>query len=349
MSWTNATAATGVTRSHHGGVSAATDGGDGAAPVSHRATLNGTVNPNGSSTTALFDYGLTISYGSQATASPVPGSGTAPVAVSAAITGLTCNTPYRFRIVGTNANTTNGTDATFTTATCPPPTAGSSLQFDGVDARARFTVLPAMTVFTVEGWVKRTADSGRYETFLSNANSSYGQETVGVYVDGGNADCGSSPPDQFAWAYTKVGGGWFFQCSGVTASLNVWHHIAVTRDSSNTARIFVDGVLRGTTTNAAAPTTSTGAFGIGNAGDALGEHFAGLLDEAHQQRRATRARSHPDHSARNGCKTRSPYHLDEGSGQALADSSGNARNGFLGTSSAVESVDPLCPTDSRVH
>jgi hypothetical protein len=86
------------------------------------ATLNGTVNPNGGSTTARFDYGLTTSYSTQPTASPAPGSGTSPVAVSATITGLSCNTLYHFRVVGINANTTNGTDLTFTTASCPPPT-----------------------------------------------------------------------------------------------------------------------------------------------------------------------------------------------------------------------------------
>ena len=45
------------------------------------------------------------------------GSGTA---VSAAVSGLACNTLYHFRAVGANGNgTTNGTDLTFTTAACP--------------------------------------------------------------------------------------------------------------------------------------------------------------------------------------------------------------------------------------
>ena len=98
-------------------------------------------------------------------------------------------------------------------------------------------------------------------------------------MDGGNADCGSSPPDQFAWAYTKTGGGWFTQCSGVTANLNAWHHIAATRDASNTARLFVDGVLKATATSTAAPTSSTGFLGIGDAGDAVTEYFPGWIDE----------------------------------------------------------------------
>jgi hypothetical protein len=250
----------------------------------------------------------------------------------------------------TASNVTGSATATATLTVNAAP-AGSSLKFDGSSQRARFTTLPAMTVFTVEGWVKRTADSGRYETFFSNADSSYGQETVGMYVDGGNADCGSSPADQFAWAYTKVGGGWFFQCSGVSATLNVWHHIAVTRDSSNAARIFIDGVLRGTVAGTAAPTSSTGAFGIGDAGDALDEYFTGLLDEVRVSNnvRYTSTFTPQTTPFATDANTTALYHLNEGTGQTLADSSGNNRNGFLGTSSAVESIDPQWSTDSNVH
>jgi hypothetical protein len=208
-----------------------------------------------------------------------------------------------------------------------------------------------MTVFTAEGWIKRTSDTGRYETFFSNAASGYNQETVGIYVDGGNADCGSSPSDQFAWAYTKVGSGWFFQCSGVSAALNVWHHIAVTRDSANATRIFINGVLRNTVSGTAAPTTSTGAFGIGTAGDAVTEFFAGLLDEI-------RISSVPRYSSTftpqstpfaTDATTIALYHLDEATGQVLTDASGNNRNGVLGASSGVEAVDPQRSTDTPVH
>ena len=86
------------------------------------ATLNGTVSSNGASTTVTFDYGLTASYGSTATASTSPLAATASnTAVSAAITGLTCNTTYHFRVRGVNsAGTTNGSDLTFTTTACLP-------------------------------------------------------------------------------------------------------------------------------------------------------------------------------------------------------------------------------------
>jgi hypothetical protein len=92
------------------------------------ATSNGTVNPNGKSTTALFQYGLTSSYGG-ATASQAVGSGTAAVSISAPLSGLSCGTVYHFRAVGTNADgTVNGSDMTLTTSACapPPPTVTTS-------------------------------------------------------------------------------------------------------------------------------------------------------------------------------------------------------------------------------
>ena len=88
------------------------------------ATLNGTVSSNGGSTTVTFAYGLTTSYGSTATASTSPlASNASNSSVSAAVTGLTCNTLYHFRVAATNSKgTTNGSDLTFTTSACPPPT-----------------------------------------------------------------------------------------------------------------------------------------------------------------------------------------------------------------------------------
>jgi hypothetical protein len=221
------------------------------------------------------------------------------------------------------------------------------LLFNGINSRARFGVLSAMTVFTVEGWVKRSAHTGRYETFFSNAANGYGQESFGVYVDGANADCGSSPPEQFAWAYTKTGGGWFFQCSGVSAALNTWYHVAVTRDNAGTARIFVNGALLNTSTNTPAPTASSGAFGIGEAADAVTEFFPGGLDEIRISNIARYPASFTTQTANfvTDANTVALYHLDEGSGQTLSDASGNGHNGVLGTTPAVEPADPTWSTD----
>ncbi len=81
------------------------------------AVLNGSVNPNGTSMTVTFEYGLTPAYGTVVTATQSPVSGSGDQAVSATLTGLTPNTTYHFHAVGNNtAGITDGGDLMFTTA-----------------------------------------------------------------------------------------------------------------------------------------------------------------------------------------------------------------------------------------
>jgi hypothetical protein len=79
------------------------------------ATLNSYVNPNGLATTIYFQYGLTTSYGSSTS---LGGIGTAAGNYGFAVSGLSQNTTYHFRIVAYNSSgTTYGNDLTFTTST----------------------------------------------------------------------------------------------------------------------------------------------------------------------------------------------------------------------------------------
>jgi len=88
------------------------------------ATLNGTVNANNAETAVKFEYGTTTAYGTTVTADQSPVTGDSNTSVSKAISGLTENTTYHYRVVGQNAEgTTNGADMTFTTATAPTPPA----------------------------------------------------------------------------------------------------------------------------------------------------------------------------------------------------------------------------------
>jgi hypothetical protein len=84
------------------------------------AKLLGTVNPNGSATTYLFQWGLTNAYGVNGFNHPA-GSGIKTVSVSATPTGLTPGTVYHYRVVATNKDGTSvGADRAFKTSGFPP-------------------------------------------------------------------------------------------------------------------------------------------------------------------------------------------------------------------------------------
>jgi len=108
------------------------------------ATLNGTVNPNGLSTTVKFQYGTTTSYGAEVTALTSPISGISAKAVGAAILGLTPNTEYHYRVVATNsAGTTNGADQSFTTTgTAPIATTNAATSIAATSATLNGSVNP---------------------------------------------------------------------------------------------------------------------------------------------------------------------------------------------------------------
>ena len=84
--------------------------------TANSATLNGTVNPNGLSTTVYFQWGTTTAYGNT-TPSQSVGSGTSSIPISANLNGLSPNTTYHHRLVGSNnVGTAFGSDGSFTTA-----------------------------------------------------------------------------------------------------------------------------------------------------------------------------------------------------------------------------------------
>jgi hypothetical protein len=89
-----------------------------------KATLHGTVNPDGVAVTACeFEYGTTTEYGATAPCAQSPaeiGAGAVGVPVAVQISGLEPRTVYHWRLVATNTNGANrSADATFTTVTAP--------------------------------------------------------------------------------------------------------------------------------------------------------------------------------------------------------------------------------------
>jgi hypothetical protein len=132
------------------------------------ATLNGTVNANGSSTTVTFNYGLTTAYGTTVPGIPATVTGTTATAVAAAISGLANNTTYHYRVVGVNSSgTTNGNDMTFTTLGPPPTVVTTAATGIGLNTA------------TVNGTVNANGASTTV-TFNYGLTASYGSTVAGV-------------------------------------------------------------------------------------------------------------------------------------------------------------------------
>lgn len=89
--------------------------------ASAKATIGGSVNPDGTPTSYLVEFGTTKAYG-RSSPPRSAGAGTGGVAVSATLTGLRARTVYHYRLVATNAaGTAVGADRTFKTPAPPPP------------------------------------------------------------------------------------------------------------------------------------------------------------------------------------------------------------------------------------
>jgi hypothetical protein len=100
------------------------------------ATIAGSVDPAGVSTTYHFDVGTTTGY-DFSTAEQSAGAGTAPLPVSAALTGLDPGTTYHYRLVATTTvGSATGADSTFNT----PKPAITTVAFGGTPADPTVTI-----------------------------------------------------------------------------------------------------------------------------------------------------------------------------------------------------------------
>jgi len=132
--------------------------------TSTSATLNGTVNANGLSTTAWFNYGLTSgTYTGTSTTQLV--SGTSATAVSATVSNLTASTTYYYRIAAqSSAGTSYGSEASFTTSALVDTTAPSgSVSINSGDSYTNSTAvtltLSATDSVGVVGYYASTSSS----------------------------------------------------------------------------------------------------------------------------------------------------------------------------------------------
>lgn len=90
--------------------------------TTNNAILTGTINANNLSTIPSFEYGTTISYGNNVSATPSPVTGTTVTNItSGVVSSLALNTLYNFRAKGLEGTTTyNGGNQTFYTLAATP-------------------------------------------------------------------------------------------------------------------------------------------------------------------------------------------------------------------------------------
>jgi hypothetical protein len=157
--------------------------GDASAIAPTSAKLNGSVDPNGLSTTWWFEYGTSTGYGTR-TAPRSAGSGTTALGESLTITGLKPATTYHFRIVARNSSgTTAGSDKSFATSFAPAVVTGSAQGIGATGATLTGSVDPRgrSTTWWFEYGLTPTYGS---KTSTRSAGSRPGNQNVSVPVTG---------------------------------------------------------------------------------------------------------------------------------------------------------------------
>ena len=194
--------------------------------------------------------------------------------------------------------------------------------------------------------MKRTSDPGTWQVILSDATSDLGRATFLLYVDADNQNC-TGASDQFVFYQT---GDQSNLCSGQSAKLGIWYHIAVSRNGNGLIRFFVNGALKRVSRDTKSPTDSNGIMTLGRAGDYVGGYFGGLIDEVRISNAAiyTSAFSPPTVPLISTMRTVALWHLDEGAGQIASDSSGNGRHGTLDFASGLDTAGPDWSIDTPV-
>ena len=138
------------------------------------ATLNGSVNPRGSTTTVHFQWGTTTSYGHITPAQTQTGNTSRNI--TANISGLSASHLYHFRIVAINdGGTSFGPDRTFTTlgATGPPVvTTNPATNLTASSARLNGSLDPhGLTTTVYFKWGTTTSDGHTTATQTQTGNT----------------------------------------------------------------------------------------------------------------------------------------------------------------------------------
>lgn len=195
-------------------------------------------------------------------------------------------------------------------------TTPAALQFDGVSSYvevADAASLQLPTDLTVEAWIKpQAAERHRHVV---------GKKYYELAVD--------PTPEGFVATWEIRSGGRWYTIQSSPLALDRWYHVAGSY-ADGTMRLHVDGILVGSEKVGAPIDQSIEPLRIGST-DAAGDFFVGTIDEV---RVSKVARYTGDFAVDRAPfladdHTTGLWHLDEGSGAAIADTSTNANNGVF--------------------
>jgi fibronectin type 3 domain-containing protein len=219
-----------------------------------------------------------------------------------------------------------------------PTWAFGTLNFDGGD-RVTVPNSPSLnpSQITVETWVKlyRLAPIGYWDNqFLITKGDDRMQ---GSYYLSANRDT----------FHFYIGANGVDQVYAATPSLietNRWYHVAGTYDGSN-VKIYVDGVLRGTTPASSIATGNTGLLTLGYHNMTGWEYYLGGSMGEVRIWSTARTESEIQADMYQELTSNEPtlagyWKFDEGSGQVVHDYSNNGNNGQLGSTAGVDPDDP---------
>src|SRR6185436_2827730 len=199
-------------------------------------------------------------------------------------------------------------------------TYGQALSFDGVNDAVTVANPTGFNFgtadFTIELWAKRNALGGTQRHLFSKCDSTLWQSGCKEFY--------FNPNNQLTFGSFNTGDTF----ASTIADTN-WHHIAVTfTDSTNTLKIYVDGILATTATKALEADGAGHVVTVGNQGGK--NTFSGLLDEVRLYTRVlTLTEIQADRATPITPNLTTAYGMNEGSGTTLADASGSGHTGTL--------------------